>query len=461
MSKRVFETKVVALMLVLLLAAPQILEARYQPKLGWNVFPQEQEIQLGRQAAADTDRKLPELSPSDPVSRYVSRLGQELAAHAPGPKYPYSFKVVNQKEVNAFALPGGPIYINLGTIQAADNEAELAGVMAHEISHVVHRHATAAASKQMAAQLPLSILGSFLGRGIGGQLAQLGISFAAGSYFLKNSRTAESQADLLGTDIMYDTGFNPQAMADFFRKLEREGGARGPQFLSDHPNPGNRAERVAKEVATLPPKPYRQDSAEFRDIKRRVGGMKALTAQQISEQQKQSGGEIARGSVADIAPSSRFRSLDHSAFSIGYPENWQTYGDQQSAVTIAPQGGMAQEAIAYGVIINGFQPESGNAGLDEATHQLIESLHRSNPDLRMVGNDQNIRVNGVPGKSVDLIGPSPVRSDKGSAERERDWLVTLPRSDGSLLYVVFISPDRDFRQLQPAFESMLRSLRLK
>ena len=244
-------------------------------------------MQAGQQSAAQVAKQLPVLPDSDPVTIYVQRLGQQLAAHAPGEKWPYTFHVVNQKEINAFALPGGPVFVNLGTIQAADNEAELAGVMAHEISHVVQRHGTRAASKQMAAQLPLAILGGVMGQGALSQMAQMGLGFGIGSYFLKNSRTAESEADLLGTDIMYDTGFNPRAMADFFTKLQAEGGARGPQFFSDHPDPGNRAQAVAKEVATLPRKAsYRSDSAEFRDIKQRVAGMRPLTAQQIAERDK-------------------------------------------------------------------------------------------------------------------------------------------------------------------------------
>jgi predicted Zn-dependent protease len=217
----------------------------------------------------------------------VQRLGRNLAAHAPGEKWPYNFHVVNKKEINAFALPGGPIYVNLGTIQAADNEAQLAGVMAHEISHVVQRHATRAATKQMYAQVPVALLGSLLGRSTGGQLAQLGVQFGVGSYFLKNSREAESEADLIGTDILYDSGYDPHAMAEFFQKLEASGGARGPQFLSDHPNPGNRAARVSKEVSTLPAKQFRRDSAEFQSVKRQVAGMKAPSAQQIAQQRKQ------------------------------------------------------------------------------------------------------------------------------------------------------------------------------
>jgi beta-barrel assembly-enhancing protease len=396
--------------------------------------------------------------------RYVQQLGARLASHAPGEKWPYNFHVINQKEINAFALPGGPIYVNLGTIQAADNEAELAGVMAHEISHVVQRHGTRAATKQMAAQLPLAILGGMMGRGALSQMAQLGISFGVGSYFLKNSRSAESEADLLGADIMYDAGYDPRAMAEFFTKLEKEGGgARGPQFLSDHPDPGNRAQAVSKEVSTLPRKQYQTTSADFSRVKQLVAGMKPLTAQEISALHKSGGmgpgASSPGGSI--VAPSGNFQKLEHNDYSISYPDNWQVYGDKNSAVTIAPQNGVSENAIAYGVMISVYQPEAANTPLDRATHEFVNSLHQSNPGLRQIGNDENMRVNGVAAKSVELIGTSPVHDAQGQVVRERDWLVTVEKRDGSLLYMVFISPEPEFAALRPVFEQMVRSMKLK
>jgi Zn-dependent protease with chaperone function len=447
-----------AMLLAFSLAVLLPLHARVQPSHGFNMFSTQEEVQAGQQSEAQVSKQLPLLPDSDPVSIYVQRLGQQLAAHAPGEKWPYSFHVVNQKEINAFALPGGPVFINVGTIQAADNEAELAGVMAHEISHVVQRHGTRAASKQMAAQLPLAILGGVMGQGALAQMAQMGLSFGVGSYFLKNSRKAESEADLLGTDIMYDTGFNPQAMADFFAKLQEQGGARGPQFFSDHPDPGNRAQAVAREVATLPRKTsYRSDSAEFREIKQRVAGMKPLTAQQIAERQTPAMAPSSGG----VQPSGSWRSFSHRDFQISYPDNWQVFGDQNSAVTIAPQSGVSQHAVAYGVMINNYQPEDANQSLDQATHELLASLRQSNPDLRTIGHDEDIRVNGVAGKSVDLIGTSPVQDQSGRPVRERDWLVAFMRSDGSLLYMVAITPDKDFESLRPTFEQMLKSIKLR
>ncbi len=445
--------------LIYFLFAPLALQARVQPSSGFDLFSQTEEVQAGKQAAAEVSKQLPLLPESDPVSQYVQRLGQELASHAPGEKWPYTFHVVNQKEINAFALPGGPIFVNLGTIQAADNEAQLAGVIAHEISHVVQRHGTRAASKQMAAQLPLAILGGIMGGSALSRMAQLGISFGVGSYFLKNSRSAESEADLLGTDIMYDTGFDPHQMAVFFAKLQDEGGSRTLQFFSDHPDPGNRSQAVSREVSTLPRKSaYRRDSAEFRQIKQRVAGMKPLTAAQIQAGQAQS---LPGSSTSGVAPSSARQTFSHDAYDIAYPENWRVFGDHTSSVTIAPANGVTQDAVAYGAMINSYQPEDSNASLDAATHDLLTSLRQSNPDLREVGQDENIRVNGVAGKSVDLLGPSPIGDASGKKVEERDWLVTMRRANGSLLYFVFVAPDKDFPALRPTFEDMLKSVKLK
>lgn len=461
MKKQPFAVRGLAMILAICLAAPQILESRVKPSSGFNMFSAQEEVQAGKQAATDARKQLPMLPDSDPVAKYVQNLGAKLTAHAPGEKWPYEFHVVNQKEINAFALPGGPVFVNLGTIQAADNEAQLAGVMAHEISHVVQRHGTRAATKQMAAQLPLAILGGVMGKGALSQMAQMGISFGVGSYFLKNSRSAESEADLLGTDIMYDTGYDPRQMAVFFAKLAEEGGSRGPQFLSDHPDPGNRAQAVSKEVATLPRKSYQTTNSEFTQIKQRVGTMKPLTAQQIADQQKQAAGAAPSGTGSDIAPSSSLRSFAHNAYQISYPENWQVFGDQNSSVTIAPRSGVSENAIAYGVIINNYQPEEANETLGQATKELLASLRQSNPDLRALGNPENIRAGGASGKSLDLIGTSPLKDQQGGAVKERDWLVTFRRSDGTLLYFVFIAPDRDFGSMRPSFEQMLRSLQLR
>src|SRR5437899_741230 len=199
------------------------------------------------------------------------RLGSKLPAG--GVQYPFEFHCVNDKAINAFALPGGYVFINRGVIESADNEAQLAAVMAHELSHVALRHGTNQATKAQAAQGFLGIASGIFGGSTGGALlTELG-AFAAGGVLLRYSRTAESQADVMGTQVLYDAGYDPRAMAQFFEKLEAETkGKNPPEFFSDHPSPDRRVERVDDEIQRLggTPPNARKDSQEFEAAKREV-----------------------------------------------------------------------------------------------------------------------------------------------------------------------------------------------
>lgn len=239
---------------------------------GWNLFSVRQDVEVGQQVSRDAERQLRLLNDSR-VDNYLNNLGLRLASRAPGEKYPYRFRAVNDRTINAFALPGGPVYVNRGVIEAADTESQLAGVMAHEISHVALRHGTNQASKAYIAQVPLAILGGALGsQSAGAVLAQLGAGFAVNSLLLKYSRSAESQADVMGTQILYDAGYDPRAMAQFFEKIQAEQPGRSVEFFSNHPNPGNRIQRVNDEIDRMggPREGYSADSREFQDIRRYV-----------------------------------------------------------------------------------------------------------------------------------------------------------------------------------------------
>jgi Zn-dependent protease with chaperone function len=468
MKARSFTARFAAFVLTLAIAAPQLVEARFQPTTGRDSFTEEQEIQLGREAAADTYKKYPVLPDSDPLSRYVQQLGMRLVAHSPGYKWPYSFHVVNQKEINAFALPGGPLFVNVGTIQAANNEAQLAGVMAHEMSHVIQRHATRAYTRQQPYAIGAGILGAILGSrgGALASLARLGTEFAVGSYFLKNSRDSEREADLLGADIMYDSGYDPRQLAAFFETIEAQGGQRTVQFFSDHPDPGNREAYIGDEARSLPAKSFTRDSTDFQNAKRRANGMRPLTAQQIAQgyhgtNSPNGNGTVGQVSRADVMPSGNFSTFRHEAYTINYPDNWQVMGSNTSSATIAPRAGVSQNAIAYGAIIDGFQPQNSST-LDDATNELVQRLRQGNPDMRAVGNMQSIRINGVAGRSLDLVTTSEIRDSQGRTQREHDWLVTLPYSNNAIVYVVFIAPEQDFDALRSqAFEPMLSSLHIE
>jgi beta-barrel assembly-enhancing protease len=271
---KVAQRGLAGLVLVLMTAAAVSLPAwaqLRQLKPGFNLFSKEQDVQLGREAAAQVEQKMHVVKNQD-LDNYINRIGKKLAGQpeADAKSFPYSFKVVYEKSINAFALPGGPAFVHTGLIGAADNEGQLAGVLAHEISHVALRHGTNQASKANMMQLPALLGGSVLGSGsMLGQLAQLGIGLGSNSVLLKFSRNAERDADLLGARIMAGAGYNPIEMARFFEKLEAQGGSRSglEQFLSDHPNPGNRVKAVEKEIQYLPKQTYQGDSGQLPRMK--------------------------------------------------------------------------------------------------------------------------------------------------------------------------------------------------
>jgi predicted Zn-dependent protease len=233
-------------------ASPQSAEPEF-PNPGNPHVSRDQQRALGLQAAAQVYQQMPVLPDNSPETQYVRQLGQKLVATIPAQySWPFEFHVLAQKEINAFALPGGPMFVNLGTVTAAANEAQLAGVMAHEMSHVYMQHSAKQQSKAEWTSGLAALAGGVLGATTGGtvgQLAQEGIQFGAQGIMLKYSRTDEAQADAVGAIILYKAGYNPQALADFFKTLESQNTGAPPQWLSDHPNPGNRGPPLRKRSA--------------------------------------------------------------------------------------------------------------------------------------------------------------------------------------------------------------------
>ena len=236
------------LLMTVLLAAPAAGQSDVDP--GFNLFSREQEIELGRQAASEVEQELPVLE-DETVQDYVRNVGGRLAAHAPGAEYPYTFTVLNLAEANAFALPGGFMYVNRGLLELVDTESQLAGVLAHEIAHVALRHGTNQASKSYLAQGGLAILGALLGDSTAGNIAGAVSGVGVPLLFLKFSRSAEEQADTVGTQIMHGAGYDPAALAAFFDTLEQKNDGGPPEFLSSHPSYENRRENIQHEAAAV------------------------------------------------------------------------------------------------------------------------------------------------------------------------------------------------------------------
>jgi len=459
-----------------------------QPQPGFNLFTVSQDIEIGKQSAIEAEKQLRLLNDRN-TDRYVNRIVARLASYAPGAKYPYQIKVVNASEVNAFALPGGPMYVNRGLLETARNEAELAGALAHEMSHVALRHGTHQASKAYLAQSGLGILGGLLGKStstskVVNAIGGVGLNVA----FLKFSRDDEYQADLVGAQIMAKAGYSPLAMASLFELLRSQQSSnpgKVEQFLSDHPSSADREARIRQQAATLA---SGQTSVlgGFDATRARLRGLPAPSSQQVVAQSNISpsldtlaGGQV----VARVdPPSSRFLRFEHPAgfFTIDYPDNWNAY-PSGLAVSLAPEGGVitrsdGRQAMLYGVIVNHYTPFGGaedrwrgnlqrnyvpfedrtrpRAALEDATDDLVSTILSSNPYLSAeAGPARAERIDAAPGFSVLLAGISPV-----TGEEERVMVHTRGLPDGHVIYALFTVPGRDYATMQQTFARMLRTL---
>jgi predicted Zn-dependent protease len=231
----------------------------------------DKEVSLGRQLAAEVERQAKFID--DPViTEYINRVGQNVVLHSDS-RIPFTIKVIDSDEVNAFALPGGYFFVNKGLILAADNEAEVAGVMAHEIAHVAARHAMENQAKGMLAEIGLLAGSIFLG-GLGGMLINQGAQFGALLGFMKFNRGAESEADLLGVQYLWAAGYDPNAMSTMFEKLaaknKRKPGTFSKLFES-HPQSVDRMNATRDLVARFPDKEeYVLSTSEFQRVKNRL-----------------------------------------------------------------------------------------------------------------------------------------------------------------------------------------------
>jgi beta-barrel assembly-enhancing protease len=388
------------------------------------------------------------------LQNYVQTLGQKLASTPSAGEFPYEFTLINDPSINAFALPGGPIFLHTGLIQNADNEGQVAGVVAHEIAHVRLRHGTNQASRANLLEIPAVLAGAVLGQGAGAEIGRLGIGLGLQGVLLRYSRTAERQADALGAKMMTEAGFNPIEMARFFEKLEQaSGGSRAPEFLSSHPNPGNRVRLVQEEIQALPASEYTAGTGRFAEVQRAVAQLPAPRQPQQAAVQRQ-----AAPGQPPSAPTGGFQRIDGRTFSVAYPSEWQAFGDRDAAsVTVAPRQGLVQTntgmAIGYGAVMGYFFPQ-GRTNLQNATRQVIQSLQASNPQMQVAGGARQVSVDGSQGLVTNMTSPSPY----GGAET--NVLLTVARPEG-VFYMVFIAPQQQFQQLSGTFEQMVQSIQFR
>src|SRR5882724_5602260 len=435
-----------------------------------NKYKPTDDVKVGRQAAAEVEQQLPILNDSQ-TTNYVSRVGMRLVSAIPPefqhPEFQYYFKVVNASDINAFALPGGPMYVNRGMIQAARNEGEMAGVMAHELSHVALRHGTAQASKAQKYGLLAGILGiggQILGgpAGAAAQIAGQGV----GVYFLKFSREYETEADILGARIMANAGYDPHDLANMFKTIEQQSGGGGGGFLSDHPSPSDRYARINQEAQYLRVNNPIRDTRDFDRIQARLRGMgRAPSMQEIARSgQRYPTGETT-GNYPNNPPQGRvaYPSTRYQTYStvgglvrVSVPSNWRQLGDSNS-VWFAPEGayGQYQNQVVYthGVNLGVAQTQSRN--LQQATQEFLTGLTQGNNSLRQRSGLQRTTVGGRTGLTTTLTN-----LNEATGQAEVVTVITTQLRNGQLFYLIAVAPENESTSYQAAFRNILRSIQI-
>jgi beta-barrel assembly-enhancing protease len=433
------------------------------------------DVKIGQQGAAEVARQLPLLPEGGDVDNYVESVGRRLVAAIPRqfqhPEFRYTFSVVNARDINAFALPGGPMFVNRGMIEAARTEGEMAGVMAHEISHVALRHGTAQATKQSNPGVQLgaiggAILGAIIGGNVGGVIAQ-GTQLGLSAYLLKYSREYETQADILGAQIMARAGYDPRDLANMFRTIQQQGGGGGPEWLSSHPDPGNRFERINQEARLLNvPASRGSDSAAFQRIQRSLRGLSPAPTMEEAARSRQGGRtsenrrtypENARISNRIEPPSGNFRTYSGGNwFRIAVPDNWREFPEGNS-ITFAPEGAygdyQGQSVFTHGAVAG--VTETGSRDLRSATDAYINALLQGNPYLQAQGNYRRTRLDGRPALALALAGVSNV-----TGQQEVVTVYTTLLRNGALFYLINVAPRAQYNSYNQAFQTMVNSVQL-
>ena len=440
-------------------------------KLPKNKYTPQQDVQLGREAAAEVRQQYPIIK-DEKIADYLTRLGDRLVAAAPPELkhevYEYSFTPVNLREINAFALPGGPMFVHRGMFTAAAAEGEVVGVMAHELAHVLLRHGTANVTKAQnpwlqIGQLAGQIGGAMVGGGAGSLIAQ-GAQFGLGTLLLKYSRDFEKQADLLGAQIMARAGYDPRALAHMFETIEKEskssGGGGGPQWMNSHPNPGNRTIYITKEAEALTIAAAADDS-NFSPIKTQFAGMPApLTMAELAKRKTEPAGNAMKsvGTPGQPvpAPSAEYRRISGGkVFQAEVPSNW-TPMNTSNAIRVVPENGFGemngQTVFSHGIEFGIAQ--AGTRDLREATVTWLKAVAQSNPELKLAGEQQQLRISQRGAIGTPLVNASPL----GGVERI--GLYTTFLADGTLFYYLTVVPEKEAAAFQETFGRIGQSIRL-
>lgn len=452
----------------MMLIAPMAAIAQTEIRMPKNKYKIQDDIKIGDEYSQKVEKEFPMVG-DRASTEYLESVGNRLVAAIPPefrhPEFDYRFKIVNASDINAFALPGGPMYVNRGMIEAAKNEGEMAGVMAHEISHVALRHGTAQATKQRNPLNQILGIGAILGGAIlGGQTgAQLGAMFAAG-YFLRYSREYEKQADILGSHILANAGYDPRDLANMFKTInDQSKGGQAPEWLSSHPNPENRYENINREAQFLRvsenPIKYTRGFGRTKEYLESLPP--ARTMAEIQKGAEGSSGNQAGGSGVGSGryasrvpyPSSRTQVYQAgSSIRMNVPDNWKAF-ESQNEVWFAPEGAYGDQGITHGAIVGLSSNRAGS--LDQATDNYVQGLLKANSYLRQSTGFSRTYIDGRQAYAVGLSGTSPI-----TGKTERVLVYTALNRNGQLFYFAGVAPGDQAYTYNRTFNNIVRSVQL-
>ena len=427
----------------------------------------DQEMQLGKQFAGQVEREM-EVIHNPEIEKWLNQIGQNLAKTPQANAYPYYFKLVNDDSINAFALPGGPMYVHTGLLKAADNEGEVAGVLAHEMSHVALRHSAAQIGKQQTYGALFQIVGLAAGTltadqngqcGLVCQITQAGTSLGENSLLMKFSRGYEKDADLNGARMMASSGYDPIQLPTFFEKLVKtKGTSAEPRglalWMSSHPATGSRVQYVSDDIKFYPQRDYKASTGQFARIKKLVAAVppaKPQPGKLIQPKQEAAGRTNLPTGMKDYPA---------NGFSMGYPSTWQAgQAEPGGSLYMVPQGGVAKGQnggveLINGAMIDYYIPQAGAAStnLDASTKEFLDGLQKGDQNLK-ADKPQRVIVGNKTALKTRVTTKTSVQQDPDQVV----YLYTVARESG-LWYTALAGQASKMTELEPTFKQMIESV---
>jgi beta-barrel assembly-enhancing protease len=445
-------------------AFPQKAPKQTQVNVQRTSLSRDQETQLGKQFAGQVEREM-EVVRNPEIERWLNQIGQNLAKTPQANAYPYYFKLVNDDSINAFALPGGPMYVHTGLLKAADSEGEVAGVLAHEMSHVALRHSAAQIGKRRTYGTLFQIVGLAAGTltadqngqcGMVCQITQAGTSLGQNSVLMKFSRGYERDADLNGARMMSAAGYDPMQLPLFFEKLVKtQGTAAEPRglalWMSSHPATGSRVQYVSNDVKFYPQRSYKASTGNFAKVKKLVATIPPPKPQPGKLIQAKEGANGRTNLPAGM------KDYPANGFSMGFPSTWQAgQAEPGGSLYMIPQGGVNKGQSGGVELINGamidyYMPQAGaeSTNLDSSTKEFVDGLQKGDSNLK-ADKPQRVQVGNRTALRTRMTTKVSVQQDPEQVV----YLYTVARSSG-LWYTALAGQSSKMSELDPIFKQMI------